>query len=65
LLLGWLHSHAVACCADHGAAFAHLGSCALPCVLQWGGGIMGIKSQHKQKHKERVLAKELAQRMTV
>lgn len=32
---------------------------------QWGGGIMGMKSQHKQKQKERVLAKELAQRMTV
>jgi len=35
------------------------------CCLQWGGGIMGIKSQHKQKQKERILAKELAQRMTV
>jgi large subunit ribosomal protein L7Ae len=33
--------------------------------VQWGGGIMGIKSQHKQKQKERVLAKELAQRMAV
>ncbi|WIA09667.1 hypothetical protein OEZ85_009053 [Tetradesmus obliquus] len=33
--------------------------------VQWGGGIMGIKSQHKQKQKERILAKELAQRMTV
>jgi large subunit ribosomal protein L7Ae len=32
---------------------------------QWGGGIMGMKSQHKQKQKERILAKELAQRMTV
>lgn len=33
--------------------------------VQWGGGIMGLKSQHKQKAKERVLAKELAQRMGV
>jgi large subunit ribosomal protein L7Ae len=33
--------------------------------VQWGGGIMGIKSQHKQKQKERVLAKELAQRAAV
>jgi hypothetical protein len=31
----------------------------------WGGGIMGIKSQHKQKTKERILAKELAQRAGV
>jgi large subunit ribosomal protein L7Ae len=34
-------------------------------ILQWGGGIMGVKSQHKQKQKERVLAKELAQRAGV
>jgi large subunit ribosomal protein L7Ae len=33
--------------------------------VQWGGGIMGMKSQHKQKQKERVLAKELAQRAAV
>ncbi|KAI8475227.1 MAG: 50S ribosomal protein L30e-like protein [Monoraphidium minutum] len=33
--------------------------------VQWGGGIMGIKSQHKAKAKERVLAKELAQRAAV
>jgi len=33
--------------------------------VQWGGGIMGIKSQHKQKQKERILAKEVAQRMGV
>jgi large subunit ribosomal protein L7Ae len=32
---------------------------------QWGGGIMGLKSQHKQKAKERVLARELAQRAAV
>lgn len=31
----------------------------------WGGGIMGQKSQHKQKQKERILAKELAQRAAV
>jgi len=31
--------------------------------VNWGGGILGIKSQHKQKQKERMLAKELAQRM--
>ncbi|CAI7876843.1 unnamed protein product [Closterium sp. NIES-53] len=30
---------------------------------QWGGGIMGIKSQAKMKAKERILAKEVAQRM--
>lgn len=29
---------------------------------QWGGGIMGVKSQAKTKARERVLAKELAQR---
>ncbi len=28
----------------------------------WGGGVMGVKSQHKTKIKERILAKELAQR---
>jgi large subunit ribosomal protein L7Ae len=33
--------------------------------VNWGGGIMGVKSQHKQKAKERVLAKELAQRAGV
>ncbi|KAK9278804.1 hypothetical protein L1049_028383 [Liquidambar formosana] len=31
---------------------------------KWGGGIMGSKSQAKTKAKERVLAKEAAQRMT-
>jgi hypothetical protein len=31
--------------------------------VPWGGGIMGIKSQHKAKQKERILAKELAQRL--
>ncbi|KAJ0505833.1 putative ribosomal protein L7A/L8 [Helianthus annuus] len=30
---------------------------------KWGGGIMGSKSQAKTKAKERVLAKEAAQRM--
>ncbi|XP_065850906.1 large ribosomal subunit protein eL8y-like isoform X2 [Euphorbia lathyris] len=30
---------------------------------KWGGGIMGSKSQAKSKAKERVLAKEAAQRM--
>lgn len=29
---------------------------------QWGGGIMGIKSQHKTAARQKVLAKELAQR---
>ena len=29
---------------------------------QWGGGIMGVKSQAKTKARERVLSKELAQR---
>lgn len=33
--------------------------------VNWGGGIMGMKSQHKTKAKERILAKELAQRMAV
>lgn len=28
----------------------------------WGGGIMGVKSQAKTKIRERVLAKEAAQR---
>ncbi|KAL8232162.1 hypothetical protein R6Q57_001940 [Mikania cordata] len=31
---------------------------------KWGGGIMGSKSQSKTKAKERVLAKEAAQRLT-
>lgn len=31
---------------------------------KWGGGIMGSKSQAKSKAKDRVLAKEAAQRMT-
>eukprot|EP00850_Spirogloea_muscicola_P023096 SM000328S12466 [mRNA] locus=s328:85092:87182:- [translate_table: standard] len=31
---------------------------------QWGGGIMGVKSQAKTKARERILAKELAQRMS-
>ncbi|KAF3946231.1 hypothetical protein CMV_027480, partial [Castanea mollissima] len=31
---------------------------------KWGGGIMGSKSQAKTKVKERLLAKEAAQRMT-
>jgi large subunit ribosomal protein L7Ae len=39
--------------------------CDVFCVAQWGGGIMGMKSQHKQKQKERILAKELAQRAGV
>ena len=30
---------------------------------KWGGGIMGSKSQAKTKAKERVIAKEAAQRM--
>jgi large subunit ribosomal protein L7Ae len=33
--------------------------------VNWGGGIMGMKSQHKTRARERVLAKELAQRMAV
>jgi len=33
--------------------------------VQWGGGIMGVKSQHKTLARERVVAKELAQRMGV
>ena len=31
----------------------------------WGGGIMGVKSQAKTAARERVLARELAQRATV
>lgn len=31
---------------------------------RWGGGIMGSKSQAKTKAKERLLAKEAAQRMS-
>ena len=31
--------------------------------VAWGGGILGIKSQHKQKAQERAIARELAQRM--
>jgi large subunit ribosomal protein L7Ae len=31
---------------------------------KWGGGIMGSKSLAKTKAKERVLAKEAAQRMS-
>lgn len=31
---------------------------------KWGGGIMGSKSQAKTKAKEKILAKEAAQRMT-
>lgn len=31
---------------------------------QWGGGIMGIKSQAKTKAREKVLAKEAAQRLS-
>jgi large subunit ribosomal protein L7Ae len=31
---------------------------------KWGGGIMGSKSQAKTKAKERLLAKEAAQRMS-
>ena len=30
--------------------------------VQWGGHILGMKSQHKQRARERALAKELAQR---
>jgi len=33
--------------------------------ISWGGGIMGCKSQHKTKVRERQLAKELAQRAAV
>lgn len=31
---------------------------------KWGGGIMGSKSQARTKAKEKLLAKEAAQRMT-
>ena len=31
---------------------------------QWGSGIMGVKSQAKTKAKEKVIAKEAAQRMS-
>jgi large subunit ribosomal protein L7Ae len=31
--------------------------------VNWGGGIMGVKSQHKTRARERILAKELAQRL--
>ncbi|RRT47936.1 hypothetical protein B296_00049887 [Ensete ventricosum] len=31
---------------------------------KWGGGIMGSKSQAKSKAKEKLLAKEAAQRLT-
>ncbi|EFJ27368.1 hypothetical protein SELMODRAFT_270906 [Selaginella moellendorffii] len=31
---------------------------------QWGGGVMGVKSQAKLKAKERLMAKEAAQRMS-
>jgi len=31
---------------------------------QWGGGIMGVKSQAKTRAREKVLAKEAAQRMS-
>ncbi len=30
---------------------------------QWGGGIMGVKSQAKTKARERIVAKEASQRM--
>ncbi|KAD6119248.1 hypothetical protein E3N88_10519 [Mikania micrantha] len=33
-------------------------------MKKWGGGIMGSKSQAKTKAKERVLAKEAAQRLS-
>lgn len=31
---------------------------------KWGGGVMGSKSQAKTKARERLIAKEAAQRMT-
>ena len=31
---------------------------------QWGGGIMGVKSQAKTKIRNKILAKEAAQRMS-
>jgi large subunit ribosomal protein L7Ae len=33
--------------------------------VQWGGHILGVKSQHKLRARERTLAKELAQRAGV
>jgi large subunit ribosomal protein L7Ae len=33
--------------------------------VTWGGGIMGQKSQHKTKARERIIARELAQRAAV
>lgn len=33
--------------------------------VQWGGGIMGMKSQHKSQRRERALAREAAQRAAV
>ncbi len=33
--------------------------------VQWGGHILGMKSVHKQKKRERAIAKELAQRAGV
>lgn len=60
VLLGGAVGLAAVCCW----MLAELPSLCLS-VLQWGGGIMGMKSQHKQKVKERVLAKELAQRAGV
>jgi large subunit ribosomal protein L7Ae len=33
--------------------------------VQWGGHILGVKSQHKLRARERALAKELAQRSAV
>jgi large subunit ribosomal protein L7Ae len=33
--------------------------------INWGGHILGPKSQHKQLKRERAIAKELAQRATV
>jgi large subunit ribosomal protein L7Ae len=33
--------------------------------VNWGGHILGPKSQHKHKKRERAIARELAQRATV
>ncbi len=33
--------------------------------VNWGGHILGMKSMHKQKKRERAIAKELAQRAGV
>jgi len=33
--------------------------------VQWGGHILGPKSQHKHKKRERAIARELAQRAAV